>query len=98
LNNVESKLDKLTTAVLNKNEVYRAEHPESEKTDNSKAQKEEQAPEYKYSTEEISKPTFTPAPEPAAPKKEEKPVEQPKKEEKPKEVKKPDSEPLAFTG
>lgn len=97
-------MDTLTTAVLNKNEIYRAEHPEGEKPVDTKvqAQKEEEAkPEYKYSTEEISKPAFTPAPEPPAVKKEEKPAE-PKKEVKPAEVKKPEpkigGEPAAFEG
>lgn len=94
-------MEKLTTAVLNKNEVYRAEHPNLE-MNNFQSQKEESAakpvdyPVYKYPSDEESKPTFTPAPEKAPePKKEEKPA-QPKKEEKPAEPKKDENE--SFVG
>ena len=90
LGSVESKLDKLTNAVLSKNDLFRAEHPgdpfkeineQLKKEDKAKAdaKKDEVYPVYNYSNKEEVSQTISSSDE----KKEEK-QEKPKEEEKPK--------------
>lgn len=57
MSNVESKLDQLTKAVLNKNEMYKTEHPNEEIKDSTPAPPKEEAkpveyPVYKFPKEE----------------------------------------------